>query len=69
VTLALSEFRIDDSIGEAFTTDTNTFQDTIASQLMHDQMRIENTTGLDLVRDDTKNEMRMRLFQRSHQFV
>lgn len=45
------------SVGEAFTADTDTFQDTVASQLIQDQGRVDDTGSLLLVGDDTTNEV------------
>jgi len=65
----LFEFSVDHAVRETLSADTNAFQDTVTGQLMHNQMGIENTTGLDFIRDDTTNEVRMSLFQSVHQFV
>lgn len=41
--LPLLEIGIHHTIRETFTTDTNTFEHTVTGELMHDQMRIDNT--------------------------
>ncbi len=48
---------------------TNTFQHTVAVQLVHDQMSVQNTTRLQLVGNDTANEMGTGSVQGLHQLV
>lgn len=37
------EVRVDHPVGETFTANTDTFKYTVASQLVHDQVRINDT--------------------------
>lgn len=41
--LPVSEIRVDHSVGESFTANTNTFKYTVTSELMHNQVRIDDT--------------------------
>ena len=39
----MSEIRVDHSVGETFTTNTNAFKYTVTSELMHNQVRVDDT--------------------------
>lgn len=63
------EVLVQHPVGESFTADTDTFQHTVASQLMHHKMGVNETRGLDLVRDDASDKGRIRGSQCGHQVV
>ena len=41
--LPMLEVRVDHTVGESFTTNTDTFKYTVTCQLVHNQVRIDNT--------------------------
>jgi len=45
--IPLLELRVDDSVGEAFTTDTDALKHTVTLQLMQDQLSIHDTCQYD----------------------
>jgi len=63
------EVGVDHTIGESFTANTDTFKYTVTSQLVHNQVTIDDTRLLELVRDDATDEMGLRGVQRLHQSV
>jgi hypothetical protein len=65
--ISLKEFSIDDSVGETFTGNSDTFKDTIASKLVENDGIIDSTSGLLVVRDDATDEMRGGGTEGSHQ--
>lgn len=67
--LPLLEIRIHQPVRETFAANTDAFQYTVASQLIQHQSRIDDTALLQLVGDDTTNEVRMSRFQHAHQVV
>ncbi len=65
----MTEIRIQHSIGETFSTNSNSFQYTVALQLIQNQIRVDNSGLFQFVRDNATNEMRMSLVQHVHQIV
>ncbi len=56
-------------VGESFTADTDTFEYTIAGQLMHDKEGIDDTWFLVLIGDNTTYKVRLGVAQGGHQSV
>lgn len=63
------EVRIVHSVRESFTTDTDTLQYTVTGQLMHDQVRVNDSRLFQLVGNDTTDEVRLGSSQSGHQVV
>jgi len=56
--VTLEEFGVDDSVGETLTRDTDTFKDTIATELIQDDVSIDIVGSLSVVGDDATDEVR-----------
>lgn len=63
------EVRIVHPVGESLPTNTDAFKHTITGELVHNQMGVNETGCLDLVRHNASDKMRMRSFQSGHQVV
>jgi len=61
------EIRILHAIGETLAANTDTFQHSVAGQLIQHQSRIQNSAAFQLVGDDATDEMRVSLVQHVHQ--
>uniref|UniRef100_A0A8W7NY04 Uncharacterized protein n=1 Tax=Anopheles coluzzii TaxID=1518534 RepID=A0A8W7NY04_ANOCL len=66
---ALLEVRVHHAVREALTANTDTFKYTVTSQLVHDQVSINDTGRLHFVGNDTTDEVRLSRLQRRHQVV
>ena len=59
--------RVLDFVGESQLADPDTFEDAVASQLMHDKRRVRVARLFQLVGDDATDEVRMSRVQIRHQ--
>lgn len=67
--LPLFEFRVDDSAGESFTTNSDTLKYTVTLELVQDQGGIDHAGLFHFVGNDTTHKMRVSAVQVLHQFV
>uniref|UniRef100_A0A2M4DMR2 Uncharacterized protein n=1 Tax=Anopheles darlingi TaxID=43151 RepID=A0A2M4DMR2_ANODA len=67
--VAQLEVRVHHAVGESLTANTDTFKHTVTSQLVHDQVSINDTGRLHFVGNDTTDEVRLSRLQRGHQVV
>ena len=65
----LLEVREGHTVGESLSADTDTFQHTIASQLVEHQAGINDTGLLVLIGDDATHKVRLGVEQGGHQTV
>lgn len=63
------EVRVYHSVGETFTANTDTFKYTVACQLVHYQVRVNNSRLFQFVGNDTTYEVRLSGSQCGHQVV
>lgn len=63
------EVRIHHPVGETFTANTDAFKHTVTGQLVHDKMGVNDTGLLQLVGNDTTDEVRLGGSQGGHQVV
>lgn len=63
------EVRIHHPVGETFTANTDAFKHTVTGQLVHDKMGVNDTGLLQLVGNDTTDEVRLGGSQSGHQVV
>lgn len=68
-TLPLFKFRVLHAVRESFTTDTDTFKYTIASELAKNKARVHDARLFHFVRNDTTDEVRFGVAKVCHQFV
>ena len=68
-TIPLFKLGVDDPVGEALPTDTDTLEHTVTLKLVKNEVGINHTWLLQFVGDDTADEMRMCRVQALHQFV
>jgi hypothetical protein len=57
--VTLEEFGVDDSVGETLTRDTDTFEDTIATKLVQDDVSVDFSGALLVIGDDATDEVRV----------
>ena len=67
--LPLFKLGVDDPVGEALPTDTDTLEHTVTLELVENEGGINQARLLQLIGDDTTDEMRMCRVQGLHQFV
>lgn len=67
--ISLFEFRVDDSAGESFTTNSDTLKYTVTLELVQDQGGIDHAGLFHFVGNDTTHKMRVSAVQVLHQFV
>jgi len=62
----LPEFLVEESVGKSFAANANTFQNTIAAQLVQHQLSVNHTRTLHLIGDDATHKMRICVPQIGH---
>jgi hypothetical protein len=67
--VALEELGVNDTIGESLASNTDTFQDTIALELIKDDDGVEIVGALSVIGDDATDEMRVGGLESVHQMV
>lgn len=69
INLPKFEVRVYHPVGETFTADTDTFKYTVTSQLVHNQVRVNDSRLFQFVGNDTTYEVRLGGSQCGHQVV